>query len=71
VANALDHRPKTRRFTAEITGDMLVLHGHGYGHGVGMCQLGAMRMSKAGANYRDILSHYFPGTEIMAVSSIR
>jgi len=71
--NALGHRPKTRRFEVEMKRRkrLLLLHGHGYGHGVGMCQMGAMAMAKAGANYRDILFHYFPGTEIMAVTSIR
>gem|GEM_PF-816193 len=68
--NALNHRPKTRRFEAELTDSLLILHGHGYGHGVGMCQVGAIAMDKAGANYRDILLHYFPGTQILALSRI-
>ncbi|MEG2036509.1 MAG: stage II sporulation protein D [Ruthenibacterium sp.] len=36
---------------------------HGYGHGVGMSQNGANAMALAGKSYRDILMHYFPGTE--------
>lgn len=70
VVNLLDHRPKTRRFEAEISDNLLMIHGHGYGHGVGMCQFGAMALDKAGYNYRDILSYYFPGTEILALSRI-
>jgi len=70
VVNLLDHRPKTRRFEAEISDGLILIHGHGYGHAVGMCQFGAMAMEKAGANYRDILFHYFPGTELLALSRI-
>lgn len=36
----------------------------GYGHGVGMSQYGANVMAKSGAGYRDILAHYYPGTEL-------
>lgn len=42
----------------------LVLKGQGNGHGVGMCQWGAIGMSRKGYNYKEILSHYFPGTTI-------
>ena len=44
--------------------DYLILEGRGSGHGVGMCQWGAEGMARAGFNYRDILSHYYPGTEV-------
>jgi len=33
--------------------------GHGYGHGVGMCQCGAIGMSRAGKKYEEIISHYY------------
>ena len=36
----------------------------GYGHGVGMSQYGANGMAKNGYSYREILSHYYPGTTI-------
>lgn len=36
----------------------------GYGHGVGMSQYGANVMAKGGADYREILSHYYPGTTL-------
>ena len=38
----------------------------GYGHGVGMSQYGAKLMAEDGADYREILSHYYPGTSLMA-----
>ena len=34
----------------------------GFGHGVGMSQYGARLMAEGGANYREILAHYYPGT---------
>lgn len=37
----------------------------GYGHGVGMSQYGADFMARQGADYREILKHYYPGTEII------
>lgn len=36
----------------------------GYGHGVGMSQYGANAMAKNGSDYREILSHYYPGTTL-------
>ncbi len=38
--------------------------GAGWGHGVGLCQIGAAIMASKGYNYRDILSHYYPGSGI-------
>lgn len=37
----------------------------GYGHGVGMSQYGADYMARQGSTYREILAHYYPGTEII------
>lgn len=39
------------------------LRGHGWGHGVGLCQIGAATMAVEGFSYRDILAHYYPGTQ--------
>ena len=41
-----------------------VLQGAGWGHGVGLCQIGAAIMSAKGYTYSEILTHYFPHTEI-------
>ena len=41
-----------------------ILHGAGWGHGVGMCQIGAAVMGKKGYDYRQILKHYYPHTQI-------
>ena len=39
--------------------------GGGYGHGVGMCQCGAIGMSRAGREFSDILSFYYKNTELV------
>ena len=36
----------------------------GNGHGVGMSQVGAGVMAKAGSTYQEILAHYYPGTQL-------
>ena len=41
------------------------LTGAGWGHGVGLCQIGAAMMADKGFPYRDILRHYYPGTDII------
>lgn len=40
------------------------LTGAGWGHGVGLCQIGAAVMGSNGYGYREILSHYYPGTTL-------
>ena len=51
-------------FDVEMTADEVVLHGHGWGHGVGLCQIGAAVMASQGKTYTDILSFYYPGTTL-------
>jgi peptidoglycan hydrolase-like amidase len=50
-------------------GGEVFLHGVGQGHGIGMCQTGAKAMAKAGADYRQILAHYYPNTTVGNASS--
>jgi stage II sporulation protein D len=38
--------------------------GRGWGHGVGLCQVGAAGLAEAGAGFREILLHYYPGITI-------
>ncbi len=42
----------------------LSMLGGGNGHGVGMCQTGAIGMSKMGYRAEDILKHYYPGVTL-------
>jgi stage II sporulation protein D len=48
-----------------------VFAGKGWGHGVGLCQVGAYGMALRGAGYRDILSHYYRGTEVKRAATAR
>jgi len=41
-----------------------VFAGKGWGHGVGLCQVGAYGMALRGADYKEILGHYYPGTSL-------
>ncbi len=41
--------------------------GRGFGHGVGMCQVGSYGMAQRGHSYKDILTHYYTGTELARV----
>ena len=43
--------------------------GAGWGHGVGLCQIGAAVMSARGYSYKEILAHYFPGSEIETIEN--
>ncbi len=47
-----------------------VFTGGGWGHGVGLCQVGAFGMASAGYTYREILGHYYPGTQIRRLEEL-
>lgn len=51
-------------FEWEVQDGKLVFFVTGYGHGVGMSQYGANAMAKAGADYREILTHYYSGVSV-------
>lgn len=53
--------------TPAQNGDGLHFTGRGYGHGAGLCQWGAKVMAARGATYREILAHYYPGTELQTL----
>ena len=56
---------KSNNFIIEIDENRnIVITGKGSGHGVGLCQWGAIGQSRLGKNYKEILNHYYPGTEI-------
>lgn len=50
----------------EVEGETgaFIFAGRGWGHGVGLSQWGAAGMAKRGANFAEILHHYFPGCEL-------
>lgn len=51
-------------FTIEKQGDNFILKGGGYGHGIGMSQNGANEMAKSGKTHEEILTFFYPGTEV-------
>ena len=55
---------KSANFYVEISGDNIKFSVKGYGHGVGMSQTGADSMAKTGANYEEIIKHFYTDVEI-------
>lgn len=55
---------KSADFDISISDNNANITTRGYGHGVGMSQYGANGMANAGYSYKDILSHYYPGTTL-------
>lgn len=51
-------------FTVRVQGADLVFSTVGYGHGVGLSQYGARYLALDGQTYDQILSHYYPGTQL-------
>jgi len=56
-----------RETDAQGAVERFVITGKGWGHGVGLCQVGASGMARAGASFEEILKHYYTG---VAVSSL-
>jgi len=52
-------------FVVQKESEQIVLKGTGQGHGIGLCQAGAKAMAEEGADFRQILSHYYPNTTIV------
>ena len=51
-------------FEWEVQDGKLVFFVTGFGHGVGMSQYGANAMAAGGADYREILTHYYTGVTV-------
>lgn len=49
----------------EETSNTIFVAGRGYGHGVGLSQYGAKARAEAGHSFREILSFYYPGTNLV------
>ena len=59
---------RSTNFTVTTSDDSLTFHTIGYGHGVGLSQYGAKYMAENGADYREILAHYYPSTELVSLN---
>ena len=53
-------------FVMKTERDQIMLEGMGEGHGIGLCQSGGAAMAEEGADFRQILSHYYPNTTVVA-----
>ncbi len=54
----------TREFDKDGRITNFTFHGRGFGHGVGLCQVGAFGMARAGRSHEEILKTYYQGVEI-------
>ena len=58
---------RSTAFTLDYADGTFTFTVTGFGHGVGMSQYGANVMASDGADYRTILAHYYPGTELVSL----
>ena len=54
-------------FTVSVQDNRLTFTTVGYGHGVGLSQWGARYLAEQGKSWRQILAHYYQGTEITSL----
>jgi len=57
-------------FSVNKQADKIIFEGKGFGHHMGLCQWGASRMVKDGADHRQVLDFYYPGVTVMKVETI-
>jgi len=60
-------RLRSLAFEVESVKEGFAFAGKGSGHGAGLCQWGAAGFAREGKGYREILAHYYPGTEIVVM----
>ena len=60
---------RSAKFDARSEGELVRFLGSGSGHGVGLCQWGASELARRGRSYRQILAHYYPGTNLRRVTA--
>jgi len=54
-------------FDSVKKGPSLLLTGHGWGHGVGMCQWGSRGLAEKGASYKTILRYYYKDIQFNSI----
>lgn len=59
---------RSTAFVITWAGESVTVTTKGFGHRVGMSQYGAEAMAVAGSDYKEILYHYYQGTELSSVS---
>jgi stage II sporulation protein D len=61
------NRLRSACFTVRPFGDALEFSGRGWGHGVGLCQYGARELANEGRAWHEILTHYYPGSDLARI----
>lgn len=61
----VDLQLKSTYFNIYSVGDTVIFKGKGYGHSLGMSQEGAMRMTRLGYSYMDVLNFYYRNIQII------
>ncbi len=56
---------RSAAITFEIKEGRVIFKTKGYGHGVGLSQYGADFMARQGADFKEILAHYYKGSSIL------
>ena len=58
---------KSTLFKFSKSRNKIVVKGKGFGHGAGMCQVGAMQQAREKKNFRQIIRHYYPTTQLLKI----
>ena len=58
---------KSAQFEVSVEKEKIRFVVKGYGHGVGMSQTGADSMAKSGANYEEIIKHFYSNVQIESI----
>ncbi len=59
---------RSAAFTVAFADEKFTFTVRGYGHNVGMSQTGAKYMANQGADYKEILAHYYPHTTLVDIT---
>lgn len=65
-----DLQLKSTYFSLESRNDTVIFKGRGFGHGIGMCQEGAMRMTKLGYTYKQVLNFYYQNIHLIELNQL-
>ncbi len=61
---------RSSSFSVEFKDGEFIFTVKGYGHGVGLSQVGANYMAQNGADFKEILAHYYPGIVLTEYSDL-
>jgi len=62
---------KSTNLNIKVSDGEAAFSGLGNGHAVGLCQWGAKQRALDGFTYTEILSYYYPGTELKMLFDVR